>query len=152
MFDDESYTSEDQQVSFIPKEGDHYCTHHRKPTDIGGKNLKRNKSKVLRSRHSAWHALYGVLPASQIILSFQEDCEIYGNWNPRSPLLTKIIEGYANGSRAKIKRRQAWFFLFEDMALEEIVQEINAIWLDPDYQIQIGLERVKKVWIATTTI
>lgn len=137
--------------SFTPTEGDHYCTHHRKPVDLGGSNLKRNKSKVLRSRHTAWHALYDVMSAPEIIFAFQEDCEIYGNWNPRSPLLTKIIEGYANRSRAKIRRRQAWFFLFGGMSLEDIIQEINAVWIDPDYEINIGLERVKKVWLIQVT-
>ena len=138
-------------VSFIPSEGDYYCDHHRKPKDAGRTDVKRNKSKVLRSRHTAWHALYDVLPAPQIILAFQEDCEIYGDWNPKSPLLTRIIEGYANGSRAKIRRSKAWFFLFGGMSLEDIIQEINAVWIDPDYEIKVGLERVKKVWITQST-
>ncbi len=141
-------TADDTYTSFIPPEGDHRTIHHRKPVDLDGKNTKRNKSNVLRSRHNAWHVLYGVLPAHEILIAFQGDCEVYGNWNPRSPLLTSILEGYANSSRAKIKRRAAWYFLFEGMSLEEIVTEMNTTWIDPDYEIKIGLERVKKVWIV----
>lgn len=152
MFTDEQNVEQESVISFVPKEGDHYCDHHRKPRDLGGTNYKRNRSKVLRSRHTAWHTLYEVMPANQIILTFQDDCEIFGDWNPRSPLLTKIIEGYANSNRKRIRRREAWFFLFEGMSLEDIVQEINGVWLDPDYVIRVGTDRIKKVWITTSLI
>jgi hypothetical protein len=46
------------------------------------------------------------MPASQIILAFQDDCELFGDWNPRSPLLTKIIEGYANGNLLRVSYHQ----------------------------------------------
>lgn len=147
MFENEQ---EELLITFVPKEGGHLTIHHRKPTVIGGRKTKRNESKVLRSRHTAWHMLYDILPATDISLKFQEDCEIYGNWNPKSPLLTRIVEGYANSSKAKIKRRQSWFLLFKGMSLEDIVLEVNAIWIDPDYEIKIGLERIKKVWVTQT--
>lgn len=127
---------------------DHYSTHHRKPRNVQGDDSPRNKSSVLRSKHDAWHILYEALPAPVIISLFEADQEIYGNWTPKSEIQRKINEGWANSSEKKIKRRKAWYYLFEGKSLEEIVDEINSIWLDPDYQIMIGIERTKKVWIV----
>lgn len=123
---------------------DHYCIHHRKPKDIEGEDTPRNRSTVLRSMHDSWHILYGTLPAHEIIVRFDADQEIYGNWIPKSDIQRTINEGWANSSKEKIKRRKAWYYLFEGKSLEEIVDEINRIWLDPDYTIQIGIERRKK--------
>jgi hypothetical protein len=127
---------------------DHYSTHHRKPRNVQGDDSPRNKSSVLRSKHDAWHILYEALPAPAIISLFEADQEIYGNWIPKSDIQRKINEAWANSSERKIKRRKAWYYLFEGKSLEEIVEEINSIWLDPDYQIMIGIERTKKVWIV----
>lgn len=127
---------------------DHYSTHHRKPKDIEVDDSPRNKSYVLRSKHDAWHILYGTLTAKEIIARFDADQEIYGNWIPKSEIQRKINEAWANSSERKIKRRKAWYYLFDGKSLEEIVDEINTVWLDPDYQIVIGIERIKKVWIV----
>ena len=127
---------------------DHYSTHHRKPKNVGVDDSPRNKSSVLRSKHDAWHILYEALPAQEIISLFDADQEIYGNWIPKSDIQRKVNEAWANSSERKIKRRKAWYYLFEGKSLEEIVDEINTVWLDSDYQIVIGIERIKKVWIV----
>ncbi len=131
---------------------DFFDIHHRKPKEQGGLDIPRNRSRVLRSKHNAWHALYEVLPAPAIILQFENDCEIYGNWNPRSNLVQRLIEGYANSTKALIKRRIAWYTLFEGKSLQEIVTEINSTWIDPDYEIQVGTERILKTWIVHSPI
>lgn len=151
--------SQDEYVSPLPSQptedaptlsvkNDHYSTHHRKPKNVELDDSPRNKSSVLRSKHDAWHILYEALPAHEIISRFEADQEIYGNWIPKSEIQRKINEAWANGNEKKIKRRKAWYYLFEGKSLEEIVDEINSIWLDPDYQIMIGIERTKKVWIV----
>ena len=76
---------------------------------------------------------------------FAGDQEIYGDWIKKSELQQKINEGYANSTAKRIKRREAWQLLFGEMSLEEIVQEINTIWLDPDYTIVIEVVRIKSV-------
>jgi hypothetical protein len=127
---------------------DHYSTHHRKPKNVEVDNSPRNKSTVLRSKHDAWHLLYDALPAQKIIELFIVDQEIYGNWTPKSATQQRINEEWINSSERKKRRRKAWLYLFEGKSLEEIVQEINSVWIDPDYQIEIGTERIKKVWIV----
>ena len=152
MSQDEYTTSQSDKEEHAPtpsSKNDYYSTHHRKPKDLGLDNSTRNRSRVLRSRHDAWHILYGVLPAPAIILLFDADQEIYGNWIPKSDIQRKINEAWANSNKEKIKRRVAWYYLFEGMSLEDVVHEINTLWLDPDYEIKIGLERVKKVSLAT---
>lgn len=141
---------QDLRAIFTPPEGDHLSIHHRKPKEQGGKDIPRNRSDVLRSDHNAWHTLYESLPATKIIESFTTDCVVYGNWNRHPTLVIELLQKYANSTKALIKRRQAWFLLFEDLSLEEITFNINTVWLDPDYQIQIETERVKKVWIYNT--
>jgi len=141
---------EDLRAIFTPAEGDHRTIHHRKPREQGGKNTPENLSDVLRSDHNAWHTLYAALPASSIIKMFTTDCKVYGNWNQHDDLILELLQKYANSTKALIKRRQAWFLLFDEKSLEVITHEINTIWLDPDYQIQIGLLRVKMVWMTPT--
>lgn len=119
--------------------------HHRKPTSVGGKNHSRNISFVPLYRHRAWHVLYQDLEAAQIIELFQTDYEIHGIDVVKSPLLKMLHEGYANNTAEKIKRNKAWYTLFEGKSLEEITHEINTVWIDPDYEIQIGMIRVKTV-------
>jgi hypothetical protein len=125
---------------------DYFDKHHRRPRELEGDNSPRNISTVLRSRHNAWHVLYKVLPVELMMLQFHSDCEIYGTWNPRSDILQKLVEGYANSTANLIARRKAWYLLFENMTLPEIVCEINTIWIDPDYEIQLGTERIAKLW------
>ncbi len=127
---------------------DHISTHHRKPKILRGGEAVKNKSLVLRSKHDAWHILYDTLPAASIILLFEADQEIYGDWIPKSDIQRSINESWANSSREKIKRRKAWYYLFGGKSLEAVVNEINTVWIDPDYRIDIGIERIKKVWIA----
>ena len=145
------------QIPQIPEEAptssaknDHYSVHHRKPKNLQGCDSARNTSLVLRSKHDAWHILYEALPALSIILLFEADQEIYGDWIPKSDIQRRINESWANSSKEKIKRRKAWYYLFEEKSLEDVVHEINTVWIDPDYKIEIGFERIKKVWLTTT--
>lgn len=123
--------------------------HHRKLSSHGGGNRKENISNVPLFKHRAWHSLYRELEAPDIILLFKEDYEIHGIDTVKSPLMKKLHEGWANNTDEKIKRNKAWYALFENKTLEEIVEEINTIWLDPDYEILIGMVRVKTIEQST---
>jgi hypothetical protein len=48
-----------------------------------------------------------------------------------------------------MKKQAAWHELFGKMRLEEIVADINRVWVDPDYELVIGIERVKKLEIIS---
>lgn len=122
--------------------------HHRKLASLGGTNRKENISHVPLFKHRAWHSLYRELETPDIITLFKEDYEIHGIDIIKSDLLTKLHEGWANNTAEKIQRNQAWYTLFANKTLEEIVEEINTIWLDPDYEIQIGMIRVKTIQLS----
>jgi hypothetical protein len=119
--------------------------HHRKLESRGGNNSPRNISCVPLFKHRAWHVLYKNMEPSAIITQFEEDYEVYETDYIKTPLMKKLHEGWANNTDEKIKRTRAWYTLFEDMTLEEIVGEINRVWLDPDYEILIGIKRVKTI-------
>ena len=125
--------------------------HHRKLQSHGGGNSKRNISYVPLWQHRAWHVLYKDLKPQDIITTFSQDYEVYGTDVIKSPLMKELHEGWANNTDEKIKRTQAWYALFTDMTLEDIVHDINTRWLDPDYEILIGMVRVKTVQLITKT-
>ena len=124
--------------------------HHRKPTSIGGsKKAKRNISFVPLFKHKAQHVLFRDWEATEIIKTFRDYYDIYGTDFIKSDLLKRLHEGYANNTAEKIKITKAWYVLFADKTLEEIVEEINTFWIDPDYEILIGTIRVKNVQIIS---
>jgi hypothetical protein len=123
--------------------------HHRKPTSIGGeKSAPRNISHVPLFKHKAWHILYQDFEAPHIIELFATDYEIHGIDVYTTPLLKHLYEGYANNTEEKIKRNRAWYTIFQGKTLEQIINEINSVWLDPDYEILIGMRRVKTVQLS----
>lgn len=119
--------------------------HHRLPESLGGNRSKRNISHVPLYKHRAWHILFDNLPATEIITILRGYYEIFGIDVVKSDLQKDINEHWANSNKERIKNRQAWYELFESMTLMEIVEEVNAVWLDPDYCLLIGLERVYKI-------
>lgn len=126
--------------------------HHRKLKSLGGGWSRRNISLVPLDKHRAWHALYRDMEPCDMIPVFKEDYEVFGKDVIKTELMQKLHEGWANSTSAKIKRREAWYFLFENMTLEEVVAQINTIWLDPDYEILIGMVRVKTVQLSETAL
>lgn len=40
-----------------------------------------------------------------------------------------------NISIVPIKKHEAWHILFGNLEADEIVKEINKLWIDPDYEI-----------------
>jgi hypothetical protein len=90
--------------------------HHRKPRSLGGTNAERNISEVCHKKHEAWHILFVNYPAPMIAYRIEELW--YGSYE-----LTE-------------KQKKAWFLLFDGMTSQEILDEINQVWLDPDYEIR----------------
>ena len=96
--------------------------HHRKPQSLGGKRIKRNISIVPHIEHKAWHRLFDNLPAELI---------------PRA--LAKALEMQA-----------AWNTLFGNKPIEEVIETINKVWIDPDFQLTltVDVERTKGITIT----
>ncbi|MFA6608683.1 MAG: hypothetical protein WCT07_02130 [Candidatus Paceibacterota bacterium] len=138
-----------KSVKGVPDDPNGFTEHHRKPVSINGsKKDKRNISSIRRYKHNAWHSLFGVLPAPDIILLFHEYYEMYGIDYPKSPLFKEWCEGRANSTNAAIKITRAWYALFEGKNLSQIAEEINTYYLDPDYKILVGTERILKACLV----
>lgn len=132
-----------------PEDPNTRSRHHRKLDSYGGNGSPGNISHVPWVRHCAWHTLYQHMVPEQIMTQFSEDYEVYGIDHVKSDLMRRLHEGWANNTDEKIKRTKAWYTLFEGMTLEETVREINTIWLDPAYEIMIGMVRVKTVQLRS---
>ena len=119
--------------------------HHRLPESLGGEKRKKNISYVPRYKHRAWHILFDNLPATEIIKLLRGYYEIFGIDVVKSNLQKEINEGWANANRERIKVRKAWYELFEGMTLQEIIDEVNSKWIDPQCHLRIGIDRVQKI-------
>lgn len=126
--------------------------HHRKMKSHKGDSSPRNLSKVPFWRHRAWHVLYGHHEPDEIGALFRQDYEVFGTDTIKSELMIELHQKWANNTRNKIQRREAWYTLFADMTLDEIVDEINTVWLDPDYQIRIETIRIKVTRMVKTSL
>lgn len=110
--------------------------HHPEPISLGGKDIPENRVYVPRGKHRAWHILFDNFPARQVFNEFEHfyyifgpgrlEVESYGlppwKWNRRRP-------------RAKLER--AWRCLFRNKSLNQILENINNIWIDRRYEIRV---------------
>lgn len=90
--------------------------HHRKPRSAGGLTTRRNLSKVPEDEHMAFHALF---VNSRGKTSHPEKIA------KRAAVIHRAVSELMLDEKGKLK------------SLEVFVQELNEVWLDPDYQIQI---------------
>lgn len=117
--------------------------HHRRLKSDGGSNSSRNISRVPLWKHRAWHTLYQDMEPEDVGVMFRQDYEVFGTDMVKSDLMVELHQKWANNTRDKIKRREAWYALFAEMTLDQIVTEINTVWIDPDFHIRIETIRVK---------
>lgn len=116
---------------------------------MGGEDIQRNISLVPRYKHEDWHKLFDNFPAIMVLERFQFFYETFGiDWH-MSNEQRKIANRWIRNKKPRIKKRLAWFDLFTGRSLEKIINEINKVWIDPDYEFIIGYERVKKVKMVT---
>lgn len=123
--------------------------HHRRLKSNGGGHSRENISIVSLLRHRAWHALYQDELPEVIDRMFRQDYEVFGTDFVKSDLMKKLHEGWANNSKEKIKRREAWYTLFADKTLQEIVDEVNRTWIDPAYELRVETMRVLTTRVVT---
>ncbi len=119
--------------------------HHRKPESLGGDCSPRNISSVPRYQHEAWHLLFDSLPAEQMFVKFLFFLDIFGVNTMMPEFQTRHAKAWVRTKKSRIKKQQAWIYLFGDLDVEEIVKIINTVWIDPDYKFIIRVERVKRI-------
>ncbi len=135
----------DYEILQNPNDPNLPTKHHRLPQSLGGTWDTENISEVPNYKHQAWHRLFDNLPAQEVVVLLRGYYEVFGIDNPKSPLQTKINEGWANANSGRIKNREAWYSLFGGLTVNQIEEEVNSVWLDPAYSVIIGLERVYKI-------
>ena len=118
--------------------------HHRKPESIGGTNGKTNKSRVSNYKHEAWHILFNNCPATKVFENFVLFYEVF-NREDKSELQQTINKEWIDSKPRWVKWRRAWQTLFGGMTLSQIVEEINGVWLDPDYQFCLASKTKQEV-------
>jgi len=116
--------------------------HHRKPRSLNGGDESRNISYPPLYRHRAWHALYQDFNAKETQILLLQDYELFGIDFKRTDFAAKIYGSYVNINGARIKRRASWRILFDNTPVDELVNEVNTIWLDPDYILSLKIERI----------
>lgn len=128
--------------------------HHRKPRNIGGSDKPINISMVPGDRHEAWHVLFGHNEASiiAVILNeyFLESLKVeaiflLGKIQPRK-IISSIIPNYLSRRKAKREKRlnslnENWEKMFSGLTEKEIIEEINQVWLDPEYALRVVYEK-----------
>lgn len=118
-------------------------THHRRPRSIGGSNEGRNRSEVNQIRHSLWHDIFGSNHAQEIALVMNK-YELFGQGVVIDLVPTSDeYDTYQKGGRGRLSKTWAaptFQALFYGYTVEEIINEINSVWLDPDYRIVLKLK------------
>lgn len=125
-----------------------YTKHHRKPEKLGGSGAERNISIVLRPKHKAWHTLFDSFDVTKTMELFEEYWQLFGS-DPKPDSEKQRIREWVRAKESRINKLKAWRCLFKNLALEEVVEEINSTWIDPDYMLVIATVQVSKVALAT---
>jgi len=117
--------------------------HHRRPQLLGGtyKDPLNNISLVHRTPHNHWNTLVGSrdpegacekleslpLPGkpegTMLVCIFMGGTKSHPGGNSDSPDIDKCVD--------------AWKKLFCRFSFEEAIEQINTIWLDPNYRLEI---------------
>jgi hypothetical protein len=122
--------------------------HHRKPKKLGGNSSKRNISYVPRFKHEAWGILFDSFPAHVILERLRFFYELFGIDFKKSLAQAERDSEWISTRESMRRRRRAWDILFYRMNIYEILDEINRVWLDPDYKLVIRSERANKITIG----
>lgn len=79
---------------------------------------------------------------------FIEYYDIFGQDNGNSEARRRRTSEWVRSKKSRIKKQAAWYDLFGMMKLEQIVTTINSTWIDPAYEIVMGIRRVKTIQIV----
>ena len=150
-----------------------FTIHHRNPESLGGKTIRENVSIVLKSDHRAWTTLFDSHPPIEVARLFSKYWKMFGNegmvmFALRGSALAILDEleqldvtdeehfftneelvrkrNIQNRHKYLIRKGLAWKRLFEGMSLEEIISQINDVWIDPEYRLIVEVQ-AKKVFV-----
>ncbi len=98
--------------------------HHRAPKSQIRRDewIPNNKIRVRHDHHVAWHVLFDNFNAKKICKRFER------YWNEFGAKMTSTEDQNTIGLN---NREKSWRLLFKGKSLDQIIFEINSIWLDP---------------------
>jgi hypothetical protein len=75
-----------------------------------------------------------------MVMKFQFYYELFGNGKPQSLEEKTRLQNWIHGERqrdqdSRIKRQWAWNNLFAKLTTDDILIELNHVWIDPAYRI-----------------
>lgn len=79
---------------------------------------------------------------------FVEFYDIFGWDNGGSEARRRRTAEWIRNKKPRQENQVAWHELFGKMTLEQIVHDINTVWIDPAYKLVLGTRRVKEVTIT----
>lgn len=139
---------------------------------MGGEDGERNISVVLKSKHRAWTALFDNFGVNMIAKLFQKYWELFGDGSRHFNEIKKVglgilleletIQKYGTermftelefqrvqaillAYKSELKKWHAWRHLFTGKTLHQIVDEINKVWIDPDYKLIVEVVQTKEI-------
>lgn len=135
-----------------------YTVHHRKRQADGGDDSERNRIFVPETHHPSWNLLFDGYPVEKIALLLERYWARFGEGkavlmarqivldllasqeNKKNKKLFKAkglrqIRDLMQISKSEAKKLCAWILLFDDRPLVEIIEIVNHVWLDLDFEI-----------------
>lgn len=71
--------------------------------------------------------------------------EIFGTDIERTPRHERRMNEWVRTKKSRVKKKEAWRLLFGKDTLEEIVERINRVWIDPEYKLVLETYRALRV-------
>jgi hypothetical protein len=104
---------------------------------------------VPRFKHEAWHILFDSFPVSKMLERFEWFYELFATDIRRTREETERNGRWINVYESRKRKKRAWDTLFYGMNLEQILHEINTVWIDPDYELIITTRQIDRIVIGT---
>jgi hypothetical protein len=104
---------------------------------------------VLRFKHEAWHILFDSFPVSKVLERFEWFYEIFGTDTMKSRAEIERNNKWIESFESRKRKKRAWDALFFEMTIEQIMREINSVWIDPDYELVLTTRQISRIVIGT---
>ncbi len=129
-----------------------------------------------KNLHEAWNNLFDNLPVPNVARLLSEYWSVFGNgvgidneirqiansvlkdiidFEKFLPVLSEeektSIRREMAKHRFRIKKMNAWRLLFGGKSIEEIVSEINEVWIDPDFRLTVEMIESPKIEFRSST-
>jgi hypothetical protein len=75
--------------------------------------------------------------------------ELFGADTSRTRVEIERNNLWVEAFESRRRKKRAWDTLFYGMAIEQILREINRVWLDSDYELVLTTKQIARIVIGT---